>query len=154
MCLNLYVSWYDTAFSRIFSYLTLPILNTIINVQIYSVQSCHHRHKGLYTGELHFVLLQPWRQPYRTRSREDVDACGMVVHSELYIPVSSSIHHSLLDLVIISHFLVLSLTHEPWYDAFKMCWYKDTFVRPCLCSCRCLLVLPYSTVTKPSMVQR
>ena len=41
------------------------------------------------------------------------DACGMVVHSELYIPVSSSIHHSLLDLVIISNCLVLTLTHEP-----------------------------------------
>ena len=64
-------------------------------------------------GELHFVLLQPLRQPYLTRSREDFDACGMVVHSGLYTPVSSSIHRSLLDLVIIYPFLVLTITHEP-----------------------------------------
>ena len=114
---------------RIFSYLTLPILRTIINLQKCSVQSYHHRHKGSYTGELHFLLLQPWRQPYLIRSRENIDACGMVVHSGLYIPVSSSIHRSLLDLVIISPVLVLTLTHEPWYAAFKMCWYKATFVR-------------------------
>ena len=130
MCHNLNVSWYDTAFLRLFSYLTLPILKTIINLQKCSVQSCHHRHKGSYTGELHFVLLQT----YLTRSREDFDACGMVVHSELYIPVSSSIYHSLLDLVIISPFLVLTLTHEPWYAAFKMCWYKATFVRAVISS--------------------
>ena len=41
------------------------------------------------------------------------DTCGKVVYSGLYIPVSVSIHHSLLDLVIISPFLVLTLTHEP-----------------------------------------
>ena len=39
----------------------------------------------------------------------------MVVHSGLYIPVSSSIHHSLLDLLIISPVLVLTLTHELWF---------------------------------------
>ena len=33
----------------------------------------------------------------------------MVVHSGLYIPVSSSIHYSLLDLVIISPVIVLTL---------------------------------------------
>ena len=97
---------------RIFSYLTLPILKTIINLQKCSVQNCHHRHKGSYTVELHF-LLQPLRQPYLTRSREDFDACGMVVQCGLYIPVSSSMHHSFLDLVIISPVLVLTLTPEP-----------------------------------------
>ena len=40
--------------------------------------------------------------------REAIDACGMMVHSELYNPVSSSIHHSLLDLVIISPVLALA----------------------------------------------
>ena len=29
-------------------------------------------------------------EPYLTRSREDIDTCGMVVYSELYIPVSSN----------------------------------------------------------------
>ena len=82
----------------------------------------------------------------------------MVVDSGLYIPVSSSIYRSFLDLVNIFPVLVLTLIHEPWYAAFKMCWYKATFVRavissnkpfwstnvllPCLCSCRCLIVLP------------
>ena len=98
---------------RIFSYLTLPILKAIINLQKCSVQNCHHRHKGSYTGELHFILLQPWRQPYITRSRGDLDACGMVVHSRLYIQVSSYVHQSLLDLVIISPVLALTNTHEP-----------------------------------------
>ena len=86
---------------RVFSPLTSPILKTIINLQKCIVQSCHHRYKGSYTGELHCLLLQPRRQPYLIRSREDFDACGMVVHSGLYIQVSSSIHHDLLDLVII-----------------------------------------------------
>ena len=34
-------------------------LKTIINLQKRSVQSCHRRQKGSYTGELHFLLLQP-----------------------------------------------------------------------------------------------
>ena len=84
----------------IFSPLTLSILKTITNLQKFSVQSCHHRHKGSYTGVLHCLLLKPLRQPYLTWSREDIDVCGMVVHSGLYIPVSSSSLHSLLDLVI------------------------------------------------------
>ena len=88
--------------------LTLFILKTIINLQKFSVQSCQHRHKGSYTGELYCLLLQPCREPYLTRSREDIDACGLVVHSGLYIPVSSSIHNSLLDLVIISPVLALT----------------------------------------------
>ena len=71
MCHNLYVSWYDAAFLRNFSYLALPILKTIINLQKCSVKNCHHRHKASYTEELHFVLLLPWTQPYLTRSRED-----------------------------------------------------------------------------------
>ena len=98
---------------RIFSPLTLSILKTIINLQKFSVQSCHHRHKGSYTGELHCLLLQPCRKPCLTRLREDIDACGMVVHSGLYIPMSSSIHYSWLDLVIISPVLALTYTHEP-----------------------------------------
>ena len=61
--------------------------------------------------------------------KEDTDACGMSVHSGLYIPVSSYIHQSLLDLVIIFPVLALIHTHEPWYAAFKMCWYKATFIR-------------------------
>ena len=73
----------------IFSTLTLHILKIIINLQNFSVQSCHHRHKGSYNGELHCLFLQPWRQPYLTRSGKGIDACGMVVHSELYISVSS-----------------------------------------------------------------
>ena len=113
---------------RILRSLTLSILKTIINLQKFSVQSCHHSHKGSYIRELHCLLLQPWRKPYLTRLREDIDACGMVVHSGLSIPVSSSIHHSLLDLVIISPVLALTYTHEPWYAAFKMCWYKAAFV--------------------------
>ena len=52
-------------------------------------------------------------------SREDFDACGMVVHIGLYIPVSSSIHHNLLHLVNFAPVLVLILTHEPWYAALK-----------------------------------
>ena len=44
---------------RIFSPLTLSILKTIINLQKFSVQSCHNRHKELYTGELQVLLLQP-----------------------------------------------------------------------------------------------
>ena len=39
------------------------------------------------------------------------------------------IHPCLLDLVIISPVLALTHTHEPRYAAFKMCWYKATFVR-------------------------
>ena len=74
------------------------------------------------------ILLQPWRETYLTRSREDFDACGMVVHSRLYIPASSSIHQSLLGFVIISPVLALTNAHEPWYASFKMCWYKATFV--------------------------
>ena len=81
MCHNLYKSRYDTAFSKDFQ-LTLRILKTIINLQKCSVQICHHRHKGSYTGELHFLISA-------TRSREDFDACSMVLHSGLYIPVSS-----------------------------------------------------------------
>ena len=126
---------------RILNYLTLPILQTIINLQKCSVQSCHHRHKGSYTKELHFLLLQPWRQPYLTRSREDSDARGMLVYSGLYIPVSSSIHHSFLDLVIISPVLVLTLTYEPWFAAFNLCWYKATFVRAVISS-----IKPFSHV--------
>ena len=38
------------------------------------------------------------------------------------------IHPSLLDLVIISPFLALTHTHEPWYAAFKMCCYRAPFV--------------------------
>ena len=34
-------------------------LKTIINLQKCSVQSCYHRHKGSYTGDLHLLLLQP-----------------------------------------------------------------------------------------------
>ena len=88
---------------RIVSYLTLPFFKkkTIINLQKCRVHSCHHRHKGSHIGEQHCLLLHPRGQPYRTRSREDFYACGMVVHSGLYIPVSSRIHPSLLDLVII-----------------------------------------------------
>ena len=108
----------------IFSLLTLPILKTIINLQNFSVQSCHHRHKGSLTGELHCLFLQPLRQPYLTRSREGTDACGMVVHSGLCIPVSSYIHQNLLDLVNIYPALALTHTQEPRYAAFKMCWYK------------------------------
>ena len=48
----------------------------------------------------------------------------MVFHSGLYIPVSSRIHPSQLDLVIIIPVLALTRTCEPWYAAFKMCWYK------------------------------
>ena len=55
----------------------------------------------------------------------------MVIHSGLYISVSSSIYHSLLDLLFISPVLVLTLTHEPWYAAFKMCWYKATSRKGC-----------------------
>ena len=55
----------------------------------------------------------------------------MVVHSGMYIPVSSRTHPSLLDLVIISPVLVLTLTHEPWYAAFKLSWYKDIFCEGC-----------------------
>ena len=44
----------------------------IINLQKFSVQSCHHMHKGSYAGELHCLLLQPWRQPYLTRLREEI----------------------------------------------------------------------------------
>ena len=119
---------------RIFQLFNITNFNDKHQLQKCSVQSCHHRHKGPYTGELHFLLLQPWRQPYLTRPREDFDACGMVVHSGLFIPVSSCIHPSLLDLVIISPVLLLSLTHEPWYAAFKMCLYKATFVRAVISS--------------------
>ena len=108
---NLYVCWYATAFQRIFSPLTWSILKTIINLQKLSVQSCHHRHKGSYTRELHCLLLQPWRQPYPIRLIEDIDACGMVVHSRLYIPVSNSIYHSLLNLAIISPALYIADPH-------------------------------------------
>ena len=55
----------------------------------------------------------------------------MVIHSGLYISVSSSIYHSLLNLLIIFPVLVLTLTHEPWYAAFKMCWYKATSRKGC-----------------------
>ena len=89
MCHNLYESWYDTAFSKDFQLFNITFLKTIINLQKYSVQSCHHRHKGSYTGELHCLFLQHWRQLYLTRAREDFDASDMVVHSGLYIPVSS-----------------------------------------------------------------
>ena len=113
MCNNLHISGYGTAFQRIFSYLTLPILKTNINLQKCSVQSCSNIHKESYTGGLHFLLQQPCRQPYLTSSREDFDACNVVVHSGLYIPVSSRTHPSMLDLVIISPVLALTLTHEP-----------------------------------------
>ena len=55
----------------------------------------------------------------------------MVIHSGLYISVFSSIYHSLLDLLFISPVLVLTLTHEPRYAAFKMCWYKTTSRKGC-----------------------
>ena len=120
----------------IFSPLALHILKTIINLQNFSIQSCHHRHKGSYTGERHCLFLQPWslRQPYLTRSRENINVCGVVVHSGLYIPASSYIHQSLLDLVIIYPVLALTHTYEPWYTAFIMCWYKVTFVRAVISS--------------------
>ena len=44
---------------RVFSPLTLSILKTIINLQKFSVKSCHHIHKGSHTGELHCLFLQP-----------------------------------------------------------------------------------------------
>ena len=76
----------DCGISRSYSRtLTLPILKTIINLQTFSVHSCHRSHKGPYTGELHCLLLQPRRQPYLTRSREYFDACGMMVR--VSIPV-------------------------------------------------------------------
>ena len=37
----------------------------------------------------------------------------------------------LLDLLFISPVLVLTLTHEPRYAAFKMCWYKTTSRKGC-----------------------
>ena len=43
---------------RIFSSLTLHISKTIINLQKFSVQNSHHRHKGSYTGEPHCLFLQ------------------------------------------------------------------------------------------------
>ena len=128
LCDNLYVSLYVTAFSKDFQSFNIVHLKTIINLQKFSVQSCHHRHKGSHTGELHFLLLQPWRQPYLIRLREDTDACCTVVHCGLYIPVFSSIHNSLLDLVIISPVLALTHTHELLYAAFKMCWCKAIFI--------------------------
>ena len=113
----------------IFSTFTLPILKTIINLQNFSVQSCHHRHKGSYTGELHCLFLQPWRQPYLTRSGKGIDACGMVVHSGLYIPVSSYLHQS--KFAGLGIYLPRSSAdpHTWALICFKMCWYKATFVR-------------------------
>ena len=55
----------------------------------------------------------------------------MVIDSGLYISVYSSIYHSLLDLLFIPPVLVLTLTHEPKYAAFKMCWYKTTSRKVC-----------------------
>ena len=130
MCHNLYVSWYDTAFSSIFSYLTLPIVKTIINLQKCSVQSCHYRHKG----RAAFCTSATFKTAISHKVKRRFWCCGIMVNSGLCIPVSSSIHHSLLDLVIISPFLVLTLTDEPWYYDFKMCWYKATFVRAAISS--------------------
>ena len=62
--------------------------NNHIDLQTFGVNSYHHGHKESYTEELHCLLLQPLRQPYFTRSREDIDACDMVIHSGLYIPDS------------------------------------------------------------------
>ena len=45
---SVYKLIWHKSFQRIFSYLTLPILQTIINSQKYSVQSCLNRHKGSY----------------------------------------------------------------------------------------------------------
>ena len=83
--------------------------NSRIDLLTFSVNSYNHRHKGSYTEELHCLLLQPLRQPYLTRSKEDIDACDTVVHSGLYIPLSSRIHPSQLDLVIIVGALVCCL---------------------------------------------
>ena len=87
--------------------------NNQIDLKTFSVNSYHHRHKASYTEELHCLLLQPLRQPFLTRSREDNDACDIVVHSRLYIQVSSRIHPSQLDLVIIVPVLALTHTYEP-----------------------------------------
>ena len=93
---------------RIFSPLTLPILKTIISLQTFSVHSTEGR-----TLESSIIYFYNHEDSHISQDGEDSNACGMVVHSGLYIPVSSRIHPSLLVLVIICPVLALTHTHEP-----------------------------------------
>ena len=82
--------------------------NKQISLQTFSVHSTKGR-----TLESSIIYFYNHEDSHISQDREESDACGMVVHSGLYIPVSSCIYPSLLDLVIISLVLALTHTHEP-----------------------------------------
>ena len=96
---------------RIFSLSTFPILKAIISLQIvFTVSTTDTKGHILESCIVYFCNLE---ESHISQDQErNIDACGMVVHSGLYIPVSSGKHPSLLDLVIIFPVLALSHTHE------------------------------------------
>ena len=97
---------------RILSYLTLPFIKTTINLQKFSVHSYHHGHKGPYTGELHFYFCN-LEDSHISQGQEKILMLVAWWFKVDYIPVSISIHPSLLNLVVIYPVLALTLTHGP-----------------------------------------
>ena len=93
---------------RIFSYLTLPILKTIIKCSKLPPQTLRVVH-----WRAALSISATFKIAISHKIKRSINACGMVVHIGLYIPVSSSMHHSLLDLATISSVYALTHTHEP-----------------------------------------
>ena len=87
MCHNLYVSWYDRAFSKDFHFFNINNFknNHQFTEMYFSVfcrtQRALHRRASFSTSATLKTAI------FHTVMR-NIDACGMVVHNGLYIPVS------------------------------------------------------------------
>ena len=85
MCNNLYVCWYATAFPKDFQSLNITCFKNSHQFTEIKYSKLPNMHKGSYTGELHCLLLQPWRQPYLIRWCLWYGGPQWTVHSSVYL---------------------------------------------------------------------